>query len=64
SSGFLTVDFTEKACAASGGSIDATFKGNQKCWIVPDARDGDFSGSCKGMKDGKFPNDHPTAQPY
>ncbi|KAG2779865.1 hypothetical protein PC111_g24626, partial [Phytophthora cactorum] len=62
-SGYLTADFTEKACAASGGSMDPNRKGNQKCCNVPDARQGDFNGSCKGQKAGNnFPGFRPTAQ--
>ncbi|POM58967.1 hypothetical protein PHPALM_36320 [Phytophthora palmivora] len=62
-SGFLTADFTQKACAASGGSIDPTRNGNQKCCNVPDSRQGDFNNSCKAQKAGNnFPNFHPTAQ--
>ncbi|EGZ11793.1 hypothetical protein PHYSODRAFT_336289 [Phytophthora sojae] len=34
-SGFLTADFTQKSCAAAGGSIDSSKKGNDKCCIVP-----------------------------
>ncbi|POM69479.1 Hypothetical protein PHPALM_14231 [Phytophthora palmivora] len=61
STGFLTADFTQKACAASGGSIDPNRKGNQKCCNVPDARQGDFNRSCNGQK-AENPNFHPTAQ--
>ncbi|POM61451.1 Hypothetical protein PHPALM_21206 [Phytophthora palmivora] len=62
-SGFLTADFTQKACAASGGSIDPTRKGNQKCCNVPDSRQGDFNNSCEGQKAENFPSFRPTAQP-
>ncbi|KAJ8564265.1 hypothetical protein ON010_g7080 [Phytophthora cinnamomi] len=64
SSGFLTADFTQKACKASGGSIDPNLKGNQKCCNVPDAQQGAFNDSCKGQKaGGNFLHYHPTAQP-
>ncbi|KAG6595741.1 Gag-pol Polyprotein [Phytophthora cinnamomi] len=64
SSGFLTADFTQKACKASGGSIDPNLKGNQKCCNVPDAQQGAFNDSCKGQKaGGNFLFYHPTAQP-
>ncbi|KAG6608889.1 small cysteine-rich secretory protein SCR99 [Phytophthora cinnamomi] len=63
-SGFLTADFTQKACKASGGSIDPNLKGNQKCCNVPDAQQRAFSDSCKGQKaGGNFLNYRPFAQP-
>ncbi|KAG7394734.1 hypothetical protein PHYBOEH_004777 [Phytophthora boehmeriae] len=63
-SGFLTADFTQKACTASGGSIDPNRKGNQKCCNVPDARQGQFNGSCNRQTAGNnFQGFHPTAQP-
>ncbi|POM71277.1 Hypothetical protein PHPALM_12174 [Phytophthora palmivora] len=62
SSGFLTADFTQKACAASGGSIDPNRKGNLKCCNVPDAREIDFNNSCNGQKAGN-PNFRPSAGP-
>ncbi|POM73907.1 Hypothetical protein PHPALM_9197 [Phytophthora palmivora] len=61
SSGFLTADFTQKACVASGGSIVPNRKGNQKCCNVPDARQGDFNNSCNGQQAANS-NFHPTAQ--
>ncbi|ETP33726.1 hypothetical protein F442_17797 [Phytophthora nicotianae P10297] len=63
SSGYLTADFTQKACDASGGSIDPSRKGNQKCCNVPDTRQGAFNDSCNGQKSDRFPNYRPTAQP-
>ncbi|EGZ21509.1 hypothetical protein PHYSODRAFT_493442 [Phytophthora sojae] len=64
STGFLTADFTIKACAASGGSIDPNKRGNQKCCNVPDARQGAFNNACNGQKAGdKFPGFKPLAQP-
>ncbi|KAJ8575796.1 hypothetical protein ON010_g3414 [Phytophthora cinnamomi] len=63
-SGFLTADFTQKACKASGGSIEPILKGNQKCCNVPDAQQRAFSASCKGQKAGpKFPYYRPITQP-
>ncbi|KAG1709915.1 hypothetical protein DVH05_016929 [Phytophthora capsici] len=63
-SGFLTADFTQNACKASGGSIDPSTKGNQKCCNVPDARQGQFNDSCNKQKGGaNFSMYHPTAQP-
>ncbi|ETK84947.1 hypothetical protein F441_10310 [Phytophthora nicotianae CJ01A1] len=60
-SGSMTADFTQKACAASGGSIDPSRKGNQKCCNVPDARQGEFNSYCFEQKAGN-PNYRPTAQ--
>ncbi|KAG6608990.1 small cysteine-rich secretory protein SCR99 [Phytophthora cinnamomi] len=63
-SGFLTADFTQNACKASGGSIEPNLKGNQKCCNVPDAQQGAFNDSCKGQKaGGNFQNYGPFAQP-
>eukprot|EP00644_Phytophthora_capsici_P004954 jgi/Phyca11/4198/fgenesh1_pm.PHYCAscaffold_1_\ len=63
SSGFLTSSFTQKACIASGGSIDPNKKGNQKCCNVPDANQGKFNDFCNGQKgEGNFSKYHPTAQ--
>ncbi|KAG6608915.1 small cysteine-rich secretory protein SCR99 [Phytophthora cinnamomi] len=63
-SGFLTADFTQKACKASGGSIEPNLKGNQKCCNVPNAQRGAFNDSCKGQKaGGNFHNYGPFAQP-
>ncbi|KAF4046759.1 hypothetical protein GN244_ATG00758 [Phytophthora infestans] len=64
SSGYLTADFTQNACAASGGSIDHFKKGNQKCCNVPDTRQGKFDLFCQRRTAGdNFPEFHPTAQP-
>ncbi|OWZ14281.1 hypothetical protein PHMEG_00012272 [Phytophthora megakarya] len=54
SSGYLTADWTQKACAAAGGTIDLKLKGNQKCCNVTDSRVRDFSLSCSGEKDRKY----------
>ncbi|KAJ8537494.1 hypothetical protein ON010_g13103 [Phytophthora cinnamomi] len=62
-SGFLTADFTQKACTASGGSILPDRKGNLKCCSVPDAQQGGFDDCCEGQKTGpKFPYFYPTVQ--
>ncbi|EGZ14425.1 hypothetical protein PHYSODRAFT_560508 [Phytophthora sojae] len=58
SSGFLTADFTQKACAASGGSIEPNRKGNDKCCVV--SNEDAFLSSCRGLKAGsQFPNGRP-----
>ncbi|OWZ17337.1 hypothetical protein PHMEG_0008731 [Phytophthora megakarya] len=61
--GYLTADWTQAACTASGGSIDPNKKGNLKCCNVLDARQDDFNKSCKVQVGGKkFPDSHPTPQ--
>ncbi|OWZ17785.1 hypothetical protein PHMEG_0008221 [Phytophthora megakarya] len=62
-SGYLTADWTQKACTASGGSIDPNKKGNQKCCNVPNARQNDFNKSCNKQTGGQgFTGYYPTAQ--
>ncbi|OWY94307.1 hypothetical protein PHMEG_00035999 [Phytophthora megakarya] len=51
-SGFLTSDWTQKSCAAAGGSIDPNKKGNQKCCNFDDNRFGDFERACDNQKPG------------
>ncbi|OWZ10947.1 hypothetical protein PHMEG_00016111 [Phytophthora megakarya] len=63
SSGFLTADWTKNACNDSGGILDSTKKGNQKCCNVPDANQVKFNDSCKGQKNEKFQNYPAIAQP-
>ncbi|OWZ19819.1 hypothetical protein PHMEG_0005862 [Phytophthora megakarya] len=63
SSGFLTADWTQKACSASGGSIDPNKKGNQKCCNVSRAQQDDFNNSCNRQKAGNnYPEFIPTVQ--
>ncbi|EGZ14576.1 hypothetical protein PHYSODRAFT_286177 [Phytophthora sojae] len=51
-------DFTQKACTASGGSIEPNRKGNDKCCVV--SNQGAFFSSCRGLKAGsQFPNGRP-----
>ncbi|OWY93571.1 hypothetical protein PHMEG_00036984 [Phytophthora megakarya] len=54
SSGSLTTDWTQKACAAAGGSIDPNKKGNQKCCNAPDSNLGAFSRTCAEQTDPKY----------
>eukprot|EP00644_Phytophthora_capsici_P001685 jgi/Phyca11/108201/e_gw1.14.457.1 len=58
-SGFLTDDFTRKACSAASGTIDPNKNGNLKCCYVPDYRHGVFIGWCNQQK---FKNFHPTVE--
>ncbi|OWZ03978.1 hypothetical protein PHMEG_00024200 [Phytophthora megakarya] len=60
SSGFLTADWTQKACAASGGLIDPNKKGNKKCCNVSNAGLENFYATCNGQKD---PNFYPSVGP-
>ncbi|GMG17061.1 unnamed protein product [Phytophthora fragariaefolia] len=62
-SGSMTADFTQRSCSASGGSIDPSLKGNQKCCNVPDARQGQFNSFCQGLKAGNPNYFFSTAQP-
>ncbi|KAG6610816.1 small cysteine-rich secretory protein SCR99 [Phytophthora cinnamomi] len=62
-SGFLTADFTQKACAAATGSINPIKKGNQKCCTIINFRNGRvkaFNDACNHQKAGsKYPNYQP-----
>ncbi|KAJ8556740.1 hypothetical protein ON010_g9224 [Phytophthora cinnamomi] len=54
-SGFLTADFTQKACAAATGSINPIKKGNQKCCTIINFRNGRvkaFNDACNHQKAG------------
>ncbi|EGZ21501.1 hypothetical protein PHYSODRAFT_496158 [Phytophthora sojae] len=63
SSGFLTADFTTKACAQTGGAIVYGRKGNQKCCEFPDARKDVFDYRCKGQSaDAKYYVYRPVAK--
>ncbi|KAG6578119.1 small cysteine-rich secretory protein SCR99 [Phytophthora cinnamomi] len=62
-SGYLTANFTQNACKASGGAILPNRRGNQKCCSVPDTNHGLFNDSCGKQQAGdKFPSCYPTAQ--
>ncbi|OWZ02867.1 hypothetical protein PHMEG_00025500 [Phytophthora megakarya] len=53
-SGSLTAAWTQKACAAVGGSIDPKLKGNQKCCTIASSRKDDFGKACTAEKDAKY----------
>ncbi|OWZ04834.1 hypothetical protein PHMEG_00023192 [Phytophthora megakarya] len=61
-SGFLTADWTQKACNASGGTIDPNKRGNQKCCNVPDSNNDKFTVSCAGQSDKNFNKYAPIPQ--
>ncbi|OWZ01812.1 hypothetical protein PHMEG_00026735 [Phytophthora megakarya] len=63
--GFLTADWTQKACAEAGGSVDPNKKGNQKCCVYPDSNDWEFDMACVAQTPGRdnWKNFSPASQP-
>ncbi|OWY95829.1 hypothetical protein PHMEG_00034067 [Phytophthora megakarya] len=60
-SGFLTADWTQKACSAAGLWIDPNKKSNAKCCHVVDSRFRDFCCACEGYLAGNFPKYQPSS---